>query len=124
MELPWTKREIIDAVIAEYEPPRVGDIRSWSYFRMHASFVRLALGRPEGRASPWEEHGLWQRIGRVWTALRDGRDPNAAYEVPLDNEQQLTSDEQFAAIMSSSGRELHRLHQEIDETLRSDRGLD
>ena len=118
MELPWTKREIIDAVIAEYEPPRA---RAPAFFNMMKPFMRLALGRSEGRAAPHVEHALWQFIRRVWTALRDGRDPNAAYEVPLDDEEPLTTDEQLANLMSPSRREFKRLLDEIDEQLRARR---
>jgi hypothetical protein len=46
VELPWTKREIIDTVIAEYQPGSEEPFVSV----MVRMFSRLALGRPEGRA--------------------------------------------------------------------------
>ena len=38
------------------------------------------------------EHALWTRIRRVWKALRDGRDPSAAFEMPLHDEEPFTAD--------------------------------
>ena len=58
VELPWTKREVIDTVIAEYRP---GSAEPF-VFVMVRMFSRLALGRPEGRAAPYLEHALCARI--------------------------------------------------------------
>jgi hypothetical protein len=96
-EIPWSKREIIDAMIAEFRRPEVDDRDSWAYFCQIRALERLALGgrgppgfcvglahrlANKGGVSPLEE-AVFGRLGRVWQALRDGRDPDAAYEVPL-----------------------------------------
>jgi hypothetical protein len=95
-ELPWTRREIIDAVIAAYKAKPVdADLRevlSWKFTTWVGAFASLALGKPEGRAAPYVEDALATRISRVWTALRDGRDPSAAYDVPLEGEEPLTTE--------------------------------
>jgi hypothetical protein len=87
-ELPWSKREIIDAMIAAYKPI---DPKN-PVFVIHTMTVctgiwkKLALSRAEGRAAPHIELALAERIARVYKALHEGRDPNAAYDVPLDLE--------------------------------------
>ena len=63
-ELPWTKREIIDAVISQYEPLDEKKWQSWTFYILIRAFAILALGRPEGRAAPYIEHALWQRLRR------------------------------------------------------------
>jgi hypothetical protein len=84
-ELPWSKQDIIDAVIAAYIPVDPKD----PVFVIHTLtvckeiFARLAFSRPEGRAAPHIELALAARIARVYAAMHDGRDPNAAYDVPL-----------------------------------------
>jgi hypothetical protein len=112
--VPWTKREVIDAVLGVgYEPFDLDAPQTWPYFRMVRAFVTVALGRPEGRASPAVEHELWQRIGRVYTALKEGRDPNAAYEMPLDNEKPLTTGIQLEDATRPALREFDRLLDEM-----------
>jgi hypothetical protein len=118
-ELPWTKREIIDAVFRFYAPPDVKDDQSWGFIILIKAFTILALGRPEGRAAPYIEHALWQRLRRVYTALRDRRDPSAAYETPLDDEEPLTADDQLDTMASLSGREMARIVDEMDRELRA-----
>jgi hypothetical protein len=96
MELPCTKQEIIDAVIAGYRPVDVKDSTTWATLQCIGIFAHLALGRPEGRQAPYAEDELHGRIVRVWTAIKEGRDPNAAYDVPLPTEQPLTTDDQLS----------------------------
>jgi hypothetical protein len=115
MRLPWTKREIIDAVIAEFTPVDQGDMQSWAVFSCVRALSRIALGRPGGRAAPHVEYALSLRIARVWTALHDGRDPNAAYEIPLDGEKPFTTDVQ----LESSYRKMQELLDETDRKLRA-----
>jgi hypothetical protein len=113
VELPWTKREVIDTVIAEYRP---GSAEPF-VFVMVRMFSRLALGRPEGRAAPYLEHALCARIERVVQALCDGRDPDVAYELPLDEEAPLTPDDQ----LSPAYREFAKILDESDRKLRAAR---
>lgn len=99
--LPWSKREIIEAAIARYRPHPPLDIDDPTTFvEVQAAlieiFAQLALGRPEGRQPPYIEAQLYGRIGRVWRALDEGRDPNAAYEVPRAHERPLTTDDQLS----------------------------
>jgi hypothetical protein len=82
--LPWSKSEIIEAVRAEIESD-TEDETSIKPVQLCA-FIRLALGKPEGRASPKSEDELMQLISRVYRAIDQGRDPEAAYEVPLPDE--------------------------------------
>ncbi len=114
MEFPWTKREIIEAVIAECKPFDRDDPTSWAFYTAFRAFHRVALGRPEGRTAPRVEHALWTRIRRVWEALRDGRDPGAAFETPFDDEEPLTTDVQIA-----DAKSLARLLDEVDRELRT-----
>jgi hypothetical protein len=96
-ELPWSKREIIDAMIAEFQRPDVDNLDSWAFFSQLRALQRLARsGRgPPGFCvgladrlanksdiSPLEE-AMFGRLGRMWQALHDGRDPDTAYETPL-----------------------------------------
>src|SRR5260370_33339983 len=60
-ELPWTKREIIDAVISKYEPPDVKDLQRMPFLVLLRAFTVLGLGRPDGRAATYVEHALCQR---------------------------------------------------------------
>jgi hypothetical protein len=116
MKLPWTKREIIDAVITEFRPVNLDDELSWASLSCVRALSRIALGHPEGRAAPHVEYALSQRIARVWTALSDGRDPNAAYEIPLDDEGgPLTADMQ----LEPSYRRMQELLDEADRKLRA-----
>ena len=82
-----------------------------------------------------QSEALWQRLRRVFRAPRDGRDPDAAYEMPPDNEQPvttddrprtadeqpLTADDQVDARMSSAGRQMAELLDEWDHELRAKR---
>ena len=52
-----------------------------------SAFMRVALGKSEGRAAPYIEAALAHRIIRIYAALRDGRDPNAAFDAPLPDEE-------------------------------------
>lgn len=109
-DFPWTKLEILDVVIGGCRP--VDDRpETWSHAMMGA-WGYLALGRPEGRASPRVEHELYLRIRRVYLAVCDGRDPYAAYDAPLTDEQALTAE------MQMKGGELEPLFEEIDRTQR------
>ena len=49
----------------------------------------VALGRPGGRVAPYLEWQLSLKITRVMTAIREGRDPKVAIDVPLDDEKPL-----------------------------------
>ena len=84
-------------------------IKTGRVYVLIRAFTVLALGRPGGRAAPYIEHELWQRLRRVERALHDRRDPNAAYETPLDDEQPLSADDQFDAMASPMGREMARM---------------
>jgi hypothetical protein len=95
-EFPWSKQEIIDAMVAEFQRPDVDDFHSYAWASQVRALKRLALnGRgppgfsvgladrlPKGNISPLEQ-AVFERLGRVWQALRDGGDPDAAYEMPL-----------------------------------------
>jgi hypothetical protein len=120
-ELPWSRREIIDAVIAEYRPIDMKDPSSFAILVCIAAFMRLALGRPEGRASPYVEQALHNQIKRVYAALRDGRDPNAAYDVPIEGEETLTYEEQLKALSSPLGRKFAAMLDDLDRDLRARR---
>jgi hypothetical protein len=98
------KREIIDVVISTYVPARVDEPETWAFSTMMTAFMGLALGRPEGRLAPYIEQALWTRIARVFTALREGRDPNAAYDVPLEDEAPRGAEEMLEATLSRSWR--------------------
>jgi hypothetical protein len=99
-EIPWRKREIIDVMIAEFQRPDLDDPHSWAFYSQVRALQRLALSdrappgfsvgladrlANRGNISPIED-AVFGRLGRVWQALRDGRDPDAAYEVPLRGE--------------------------------------
>ena len=98
--IPWSKQEIIDAMVAEFRQPDADDPYTWAFASQGRALLRLARsGRgPAGFCvgladrlanrsdiSPLEDE-VFGRLGRVWQALRDGRDPAAAYEVPLRGE--------------------------------------
>jgi hypothetical protein len=99
-DLPWTKREIIDALIAEYQPR--GDWSALAPFAQLRALRRLALsnraplGFGVGLAERFVNRGpyslleqeVYGLLGRVWQALHDGRDPDAAYDEPLRGEMQ------------------------------------
>jgi hypothetical protein len=116
-DLPWSKRDVIDAVIAVYRPVDRKDVSSWATLVCMEAFMRVALGRPEGRAAPYVEHELWLRIGRVHRALHDRRDPNAAYETPIDGEGPLTTDMQLEGAMLQSERDMKKLLDKLDRDL-------
>lgn len=119
-DFPWTKQEIVDVVIGSYRP--VDDRpETWPHAMIRGAWGYLALGRPAGRASPRAEHELYLRIRRVYLAVSDGRDPNAAYDAPLADDQALTAEMQMQGLISRSGRELEPLFDEIDRTRRQAR---
>jgi len=107
-ELPWSKREIIDAMIAEYRRPDVANwdwlnddhVDSHPFISQLRALYRLAhtgRGPPgfcvgltdrinnKGDISPLEQE-VFGRLGRVWQALHDSRNLDAAYEVPIKGE--------------------------------------
>ena len=96
MNLPWTKREIVDAVVAGYRSVDENDASTWAQMQCLRIFADLALGRSDGRQAPYIEDALYARVVRAWTAINEGRDPNAAYEVPLADERPLTTDDQLS----------------------------
>ena len=96
MNLPWTKREIVDAVIKGYRSVDENDASTWAQMQCLRIFADLALGRSDGRQAPNIEDALYARVVRAWTAINKGRDPNAAYEVPLADERPLTTDDQLS----------------------------
>jgi hypothetical protein len=125
MEFPWTKREIIDAVIAECKPFDRDDPTSWAFYTAFRALERVALGRPGGRTAR-VEHALWTRIRSVWKALRDGRDPSAGFETPLDDEEPFTADIEeeeplTADVQIADATLLARLLDEVDRELRTAR---
>jgi hypothetical protein len=92
-EFPWSKQEIIAAVVAEYMPLDQEDIATRPFFTLIRALQRLALRSRKGppgfgenldtrKATPLED-AVYARLARVWQALYEGRDPDAAYEVPL-----------------------------------------
>jgi hypothetical protein len=99
--IPWSKQEIIDAMVAEYRPFDVDDLNSWAFYSQVRALQRLArsgrappgfcvgladrLADKKGDISPLED-AVFGRLGRIWRALHDGRDPDAAYEMPLRGE--------------------------------------
>jgi hypothetical protein len=100
LDLPWSKKEIVRAMVVEYRPADVDDPATWPFYSQVRALQRLALsggGPPgfavdlggrwlSGRAISELEDAVFARLGRVWQALRDGRDPNAGYETPLRSE--------------------------------------
>jgi hypothetical protein len=96
MNLPWTKREIVDAVIKGYRSVDENDASTWAQMQCLRIFADLALGRSDGRQAPYIEDALYARVVRAWTAINKGRDPNAAYEVPLADERPLSTDDQLS----------------------------
>jgi hypothetical protein len=96
MNLPWTKREIVDAVINGYRSVDENDASTWAQMQCLKTFADLALGRSDGRQAPYIEDALYARVVRAWTAINKGRDPNAAYEVALADERPLTTDDQLS----------------------------
>jgi hypothetical protein len=99
--LPWTKREIIDAMLAEYRPYQFGDELTWAFYIQVKALSRLALSKkaPKGfgeddLAQRLQQHrpiteiedAVFTRLGRILMALHEGRDPDAAYDMPLRDE--------------------------------------
>ena len=126
MEFPWTKREIIEAVIAERKPFGRDDPTSWAFHTAFRAFERVALVKPEGRTTPRVEHALWTRIRRVWKALHDGRDPSAGFETPLDDEEPFAADVDeeeaiTADVQVADATLLAKLLDEVDRELRTAR---
>jgi hypothetical protein len=95
--LPWPKSEIIEAVRAEIEPETPG-MMSKKPVALYA-FARLALGKPEGRASPHAEHELLKRMILVCCAITRGHDPETAFDIPLPDEAPLTYKEHDAQML-------------------------
>jgi hypothetical protein len=99
-QLPWSKQEIIDAMVAENCPYNFDDPNTWLFFCQVRALMCLARsGRgplgfgtelaerlKDGRGPSELEQAVYARLGRVLHALRNGRDPNAAYEIPLPGE--------------------------------------
>jgi hypothetical protein len=100
LELPWSREEIIEAMVAEYRPVDLADPTTLPHICQVRALLRLAasgrgpLGfgvelagrlRDCGRGSELED-AVYARLGRVWQALHDGRDPGVAYETPLPGE--------------------------------------
>jgi hypothetical protein len=95
--IPWTKREIIDAMLSEYRPFRAEDMETWAFYTQIRVLLQLALSAkaPVGfgqdlgnrllRRHPITEveEAVFLRLGRVFEALRDGRDPDVAYDMGL-----------------------------------------
>ena len=50
-DLPWTKREILDAMKAVYVPARTEDAQTWAFFVIFKAFAALALGQAQGSRS-------------------------------------------------------------------------
>jgi hypothetical protein len=91
--------------------------------RSRRSSVWCSAG-PKGRTAPHVEHVLWTRIGRVWEALRDGRDPGVAFETPLDDEEPFTADVEneeplTTDVQIANAKSLARLLDEVDRELRT-----
>jgi hypothetical protein len=82
VDLPWTKEEIIAAVQAEMEPspPGVTSIKPVVLL----AWLTLSSGK---RVSPTQEERVKQLMNRIFRALKEDRDPVAAYDVPLFDEQ-------------------------------------
>ena len=93
-DIPWTKREIIDAMLSEYRPFRAEDMETGAFYIQLRALLRLAFSAkaPEGfgqnlgtrllHRQPMTklEDAVFLRLGLVFEALRDGRDPDAAYD--------------------------------------------
>ena len=50
-DIPWTKREIIDAMLAEYRPYQFGDELTWAFYIQVKALSRLALRVRPGTSS-------------------------------------------------------------------------
>jgi hypothetical protein len=93
-DIPWTKREIINAMLSEYRPFRAEEMETGAFYIQLRALLRLAFSAkaPEGfgqdfgtrllRRQPITEleDAVFLRLGRVFEALRDGRNPDAAYD--------------------------------------------
>jgi hypothetical protein len=93
-DIPWTKHEIIDAMLSEYRPFRAEDMETWAFYTQMRVLLQLALSAkaPVGfgqdlgirllRRQPITEleDAVFLRLGLVFEALRDGRDPDVAYD--------------------------------------------
>jgi hypothetical protein len=93
-DIPWSKHEIIDAMLSEYRPFRAEDMETGAFYIQLRALLRLAFSAkaPEGfgqdlgtrllQREPITEleDAVFLRLGRVFEALRDGRDPDAAYD--------------------------------------------
>ena len=114
VELPWSKREIIDAMVAEYRPYQMKDPESGPTETQYRALQRLVLGenvpndssqneleylrkeverlrfanRVAERKLTEVERAAFRRLGRVWEGLHDGCDLNIAYEIPARGEVQ------------------------------------
>jgi hypothetical protein len=93
--LPWTNSQIIEAVRVEIESKTPGMMSEVAL----CAFASLALGKPEGRASPHAEHQLLHRINLVYCAITGGHDPEIAFDTPLPDELPLTYKEHDARIL-------------------------
>jgi hypothetical protein len=109
IELPWTKQEIIDTVRHAFDnPPR---LPNGTYLGSVVTQVAWhVLVFKEDRAAPYIEHALFQRIERVRMALQEGRDPEVAFDVPLDIERPLTPQVQ----LSAGYRRCEQMHSEME----------
>jgi hypothetical protein len=117
-EFPWTKQEIIDTVKTRYRPVDSNDFTTHGYAAIFAAFGVLALGRPEGRAAPHQEDALFRRVARIWAAMRDGRDPEVAYDVPVFGEEPLTPEVQLSRPYRDVQQLLNKLEGELRERRR------
>jgi hypothetical protein len=89
-DIPWTKREITDAMLSEYRPFRAEDMETGAFYTQLRALLRLALSTkaPVGfgqdlgirllRGQPMTEleDAVFLRLGRVFESLRAGRDPD------------------------------------------------
>src|SRR5215831_5262266 len=117
MNLPWPKHAIIDAVRRALEQPSPVDFVLPDSTRAAIACGALIATRHE-RAAPYVEHALWQRIVRVAVALREGRDPELAFEIPLDIEGPLTPEVQMSASYREMMKVIESVHRDTDRSPR------
>jgi hypothetical protein len=118
--LPWSKREIVRAMVGEYRPFNLDDVHTGPFYSQLRALLRLGatgkgppgfcdrldervktyLEKRDGAAFELSrlfvtgvvsetsllEHAVFLRLGRVYQALKEGRDPDTAYETPLRGE--------------------------------------
>jgi hypothetical protein len=87
--LPWSVQEVVDAVLVRFSPDDPDDVSTLRFAVCMEATAGLVLGR---RAASHIEYDLFNRTLRVHQAICNRRDPSAAFDVPLDDEEPQPAD--------------------------------